>query len=305
MRETTGTGRGPWLPVSPSLLVTGSGARLLLGTGLVVKIHEPGTDASALAAQLHLLTMEQVSPYWIPPLLPHPVLVTGTDRVATVWRRAEVLVPGPGEAPWAEAGALLAGLHRSVPASLDDPALHTLPPQGGPARLRRVVLRLDRRAPGRDASVESAAAAVRGAGVRVLADLAAYPCPAGGFVVHGDWHLGQLGRLRSPHGPGRWLLLDVDDVGLGDPAWDLGRPAGFWACGLLPDEDWAAFLETYQACGGPAVPSTGADPWPRLDLPARAAVVVAAARSILSADAGAAWEDVDSALVDGCARMLL
>jgi predicted trehalose synthase len=43
-------------------------------------------------------------------------------------------------------------------------------------------------------------------------------------LVHGDWHLGQLGR-RGEH----WVLIDVDDLGVGDPAWDLARPAGFWA----------------------------------------------------------------------------
>ena len=47
-------------------------------------------------------------------------------------------------------------------------------------------------------------------------------------LVHGDWHLGQLARVDA-----EWRLLDIDDVGLGDPAWDLGRPAGFWAAGLL------------------------------------------------------------------------
>ena len=40
-------------------------------------------------------------------------------------------------------------------------------------------------------------------------------------LVHGDWHLGQLGR-RSATTP--WMLIDVDDLGVGDPAWDLARP---------------------------------------------------------------------------------
>ena len=93
-------------------------------------------------------------------------------------------------------------------------------------------------------------------------------------LVHGDWHLGQLARVD-----GGWRLLDIDDVGLGDPAWDLGRPAGFWAAGLLGDEQWRAFLDGYRASGGPGVPPDG-DPWPRLDLPARCAVFVAAVREL-------------------------
>jgi len=72
-------------------------------------------------------------------------------------------------------------------------------------------------------------------------------------LVHGDWHLGQLGRLSVTR---RWLLIDVDDLGVGDPAWDLARPAGFWAAGLIPDDDWAAFLQSYRAAVPPG------DPWP-------------------------------------------
>ena len=84
-------------------------------------------------------------------------------------------------------------------------------------------------------------------------------------LVHGDWHLGQLGRWRDG-----WRLLDIDDLGVGDPAWDLARPAGFWACGLLPDEDWQAFLDGYRTAGGPALEADG-DAWrsPRVARPLR------------------------------------
>lgn len=91
-------------------------------------------------------------------------------------------------------------------------------------------------------------------------------------LVHGDWHLGQLGRL---HGDAPWLLIDVDDLGSGDPAWDLARPAGFWAAGLIPDEDWIRFVDAYRDANGPAI--SGDDPWPVLEPFARAAVVQAAA----------------------------
>ena len=50
------------------------------------------------------------------------------------------------------------------------------------------------------------------------------------------------------------MLIDVDDLGVGDPAWDLARPAGFWAAGLIPDDDWATFLDAYRDAGGPALP---------------------------------------------------
>jgi aminoglycoside phosphotransferase (APT) family kinase protein len=105
-------------------------------------------------------------------------------------------------------------------------------------------------------------------------------------LVHGDFHLGQLGRRAGP-----WVLLDVDDLGAGDPAWDLARPAGFWAAGLIPDDDWAAFVDSYRDAGGAALPA--GDPWPVLDPFARAAVVQAAAH-----------QPDDELLRAACVRML-
>ena len=100
---------------------------------------------------------------------------------------------------------------------------------------------------------------------------------------------GQLGR-RSPTAP--WTLIDVDDLGLGDPAWDLARPAGFWAAGLIPDGDWTTFLVAYRDAGGAALPPAPADPWPVLEPFARAAVVQAAAGN-----------PDDELLLAACARM--
>ncbi|NEE41548.1 phosphotransferase, partial [Streptomyces sp. SID7982] len=57
------------------------------------------------------------------------------------------------------------------------------------------------------------------------------PVRKGGSLCHGDLHLGQLVRHPAPDGP--WLLIDMDDAGVGDPAWDLGRPAAWYAAGLL------------------------------------------------------------------------
>lgn len=105
-------------------------------------------------------------------------------------------------------------------------------------------------------------------------------------VIHGDWHLGQLVRL----GTGGWRLIDIDDLGVGDPAWDLARPAAWFAAGLLDPDVWARFVEAYRTAGGPALPATG-DPWPALDLPARSLAVEYAARAVADALTG----DVPSA----------
>ncbi|WP_235489598.1 hypothetical protein [Frankia sp. AvcI1] len=94
-------------------------------------------------------------------------------------------------------------------------------------------------------------------------------------MIHGDWHFGQLVALPAAG----WRIIDVDDLGLGDPAWDLARPAAWFATGLLPVEIWARFLDAYAACGGPAVTNRD-DPWAALDLPARALTVEYAATAV-------------------------
>ncbi|NEA89699.1 phosphotransferase, partial [Streptomyces sp. SID14436] len=125
------------------------------------------------------------------------------------------------------------------------------------------------------------------------------PAPGPAALCHGDFHLGQLVRL--PHGP--WRLIDVDDVGLGAPAWDLARPAAWYACGLLGPGEWARFLDAYRAARGPAVPVAG-DPWPALDVPARALTVQTAARMIVkSAADGRPLDEVEQCVVDACARI--
>ncbi|MCT9081843.1 phosphotransferase family protein, partial [Streptomyces fulvoviolaceus] len=127
------------------------------------------------------------------------------------------------------------------------------------------------------------------------------PMPDTTTLCHGDLHLGQLVRHPAPDGP--WRLIDVDDLGVGVPAWDLARPAAWYACGLLSPEDWARFLAAYRAAGGPAVPADG-DPWPALDIPARALTVQTAARAIAKAVAAdRPLDEVEQAVVDACGRM--
>jgi aminoglycoside phosphotransferase (APT) family kinase protein len=186
------------------------------------------------------------------------------DRWRTHWPLVETVPPHPDAVPWAEAGRLVARLHR-------EPVGVLALPHGGPDRLARALARLG---DGPDADV-----------IRRAASGLTVPSTAGRPVtlVHGDFHLGQLGWY------GTWVLIDVDDLGVGDPAADLARPAGFWAAGLLPDTDWHRFLDGYRDADGPALPP--GDPWPVLEPFARAAVVAAAANH------------PDDLLVAACARM--
>ena len=228
---------------------------------VVAKLHRPGTDPQALRQRLRVAARSDclLSPL---NLEPEPV----GDRWRTCWPRVEVVAPDPDALPWVEAGALLARLHR-------EPTGGFALPHGGPDRFARALARLGQ---GPDADMIRRAAA----GLTTA--------PAAGrpvTLVHGDFHLGQLGRLD-----GVFVLIDVDDLGVGDPAADLARPAGFWAAGLLPDTDWHEFLDGYRKAGGAAVPA--GDPWPVLEPLARVAVVAAAAN-----------HPDDDLLVAACARM--
>lgn len=242
--------------------------------GVIVKIHGTGTDAGRLTRRLHCIGGTDMDRLWIQPLryvpLPGP-----HDRLATIWPRVTVLstVDRP---PWTEIGTLLAKLH-SMPVQDDPPRL------GGHSRLSRAI------------------AWLRHSGLTGwLADIGdelvgALEYPALTTFAHGDFHLGQLGHTPLHRS---WKLLDVDDFGIGDPAWDLARTAGFWASGLLDDESWTTFLNAYREAGGPAVAPDG-DPWPRLQPVARAAMLVAAVQALRTPTS----QDTAAALLDACRRL--
>jgi hypothetical protein len=244
---------------------TPSGADIAVVQDVVVKLHHSRTDVGELRARLGAVRTAALAGLFVQPLTAARQAPGG--RWATAWPRVEVLAEDASEIPWASAGRLLASLHRAaVPPGL--------PPHGGPARVERALERvsdLDHpTAPGLADLGTRLLQDVRSTATR-QADRAAATLHT---AVHGDWHLGQL----ATSGP-RLRLLDVDDLGVGDPAWDLARPAGFWAAGLLDDTAWRTFLDAYRHARGPAVPATG-DPWPRLDLPARCAVFVATVRAV-------------------------
>lgn len=253
----------------------------------VAKAHAPGTDPAHLA--LRVIVAASHPDVLLAPLTPTPAALH--DRLVTFWPYGTPVDPEtPEAAPWEAAATLLARLHRQ-------PAPAGLPPMRGPAKAAQAVARLESAAPDHPATPSVLRA------WQALPAWARAEAPMSGTaaVCHGDLHLGQL--VRHPAGTGAWRLIDVDDLGVGVPAWDLARPAAWYACGLLPPEDWTRFLGAYRSADGPAVPPHG-DPWPALDVPARALTVQTAALAIAKCTAAdRPLDEAQRSVVDACDRM--
>jgi hypothetical protein len=286
-------------PAEPVVLVERAGVTVVRVGDVVAKAHAPGTDERALATRVALAGDPALAGLLLPPAPPGTLAALPDGRAATVWPYGVPVDPAsdPDAVPWEVAGRLLAALH-----AVDTEALATprrdLPAMGGPARTARAVARM-RGVAGH--------AAARRAVERVWAGLPAW-CrgetpPSGPAVLcHGDLHLGQLVRRPGPHGG--WQLIDVDDLGLGDPAWDLARPAAWYAAGLLAPVYWHRLLAGYRPEYGRGPGPDEPDPWPRLDAPARALTAHFACRAVLRADrAGKGLAPDEEAFVDACARI--
>ncbi|TDE55763.1 aminoglycoside phosphotransferase family protein [Nonomuraea mesophila] len=264
---------------TPELHPTRTDVMVLRRGEVVVKAHSARDEAEALRPRVRAAASAALSGVMLAPLEPEVLTVAG--RAVTVWPAGRpVAHDDPDSAPWEEGARLLARLH-AVPLTL----VPALPGAGGPARAARAVERMSG-----DGPVEQL---VR----RTFKELPETD-PQPGLLTHGDWHLGQLVHR------GGWLLIDVDDLGVGDPAWDLARPAAWYAAGLLDPDVWARFLGAYQASGGPAL-GQGDDPWQRLDVPARALTVQLAAVAVVNAEReNRELDEVEYSLVEACNRIV-
>ncbi|MGV9771342.1 phosphotransferase family protein [Streptosporangium sp. NPDC003464] len=261
------------LPTRPDVIIVRAGS-------VVVKAHAPGAPRAPLAERMRAVAHPALRGVLLEPVTEEVTTVHG--RLVTVWPAGTpVDHRDPDAAPWEAAARLLARLH-AVPAR----ALPPLPAAGGPARVAATVARLDG---------GSAAERVVRRALACLPPLGAGP----GSLAHGDWHMGQLVRVGD-----EWILIDIDDLGIGDPAWDLARPAAWFAAGLLDPEVWWRFLGAYRAAGGHAAGADG-DPWERLDLPAQAMTVQLTAAAVATAGReGRPLDEVEQVLVDTCQRIV-
>lgn len=265
----------------PETLYDRHGVLVVRVGDVVVKAHQADRENGApFLARMRLAgTLPGIL---LGPLGP-PLTVEG--RTVTAYPFGEPVDP-QGELPWEHGARLLAALHTTA-VPMDAPSW------GRPARVARLVSELGH---------GPAADEVR----RAFATLPAWirgedrePARAAECLVHGDWHLGQMVRTHD----GRWLLIDMEDLGRGDPAWDLARPAALYSAGVLSPGEWGRFLDAYRDAGGPAVPENG-DPWASLDVPARTLAIQIAAACVKSAGReDRPLDGPEQAMVDACGRI--
>ncbi|MFG2643820.1 phosphotransferase family protein [Streptomyces sp. NPDC048370] len=278
----------PCAPDATTVLADRDDGTVVRHGAVVVKAHAPGTDIPAHRTRIAVAGLRDLDGVLLPPH-PHDPDDPHTPRPLTVWPYGTPVDPAdPDAAPWEDAARLLARLHRT-PA----PGHLPVPPMRAPVKAALAVERMRRSGAPRPA-VETV--------LRAWRTLPEEPADRP-LLCHGDFHLGQL--VRDPRVPGApWVLIDVDDLGLGDPAWDLARPAAWFAAGILPPDVWSRFLDAYREAGGPAVDAHAPDPWAQLDVPARALTVQTAALALAKSTAERRLlDEVEEVMIDTCARI--
>ncbi|WP_171064013.1 phosphotransferase family protein [Actinomadura soli] len=272
----------PSAAAEPETLYDRHGVLVVRVGDLAVKLHQADREHGAPFLE-RIRLAATVPDVLVAPLGP-PLDVDG--RTVTVYPYGEPVDPQQ-KLPWEEGARLLAALHSTtVPADA--------PSWGRPARVARRVSEL-----GHGPAVDVVRRAFATLPAWIRGENGDGPPDAAEYLIHGDWHLGQMVRAQD----GRWRLIDIEDLGRGDPAWDLARPAALYSAGVLHPDEWSRFLGAYQEAGGPAVPAEG-DPWTSLDVPARSLAIQIAATCVISAEReDRPLNEPEQAMVDACGRI--
>ncbi|MEV4254930.1 phosphotransferase [Spirillospora sp. NPDC049652] len=268
--------------MSAQVIYDRNGVLVVRARDVVAKAHRPGralgpefTRRVEIAASLPELFNAPLGP---------PLDVEG--RTVTLERYGRPV--DPHDPPWEDAARLLAALH-AVPVPEDTP------PFGRPTRVARAVSRL-----GDGEAADAVRRAFAGLPAWVRGD-APVPDVRNERLLHGDFHLGQL--VRAGEGDA-WRFIDVEDIGRGDPVWDLARLAALFAAGVLAPDAWGRFLRAYREAGGVAVPPGEGSEWTVLDVPSRALVVQIAATSLrMAAEEERDLHPEETGLVGACVRI--
>lgn len=256
------------MPEDLKVLPSGNSALVVKYGPIVIKAHSEKTNTPDLDARLRLIRQPALVKLFLQPLQERAIVAAG--RPLSLWPSVtEAAVAKADDINWNGSGRLLACLHTAPYPNVFSRSF--VPQAGWLSRLARTNAKLH-------------ASGYRPEKNLVLGAFASLPSlssadwrTAPERLIHGDWHPGQL--VLDGDKP---LLIDIDDLGLGPTSFDLARPAAWYLAGFLSSRSWQGFLESYADAGGPIAHK--ANYWRTLELPARAAVIQDAAKSLLRAE---------------------
>lgn len=266
-----------------------SGTRSVLRFGnVVVKIYNQKSLLQHVETSLTLIASREANDLFLQPLCRHVFQIE--DRLFTVWPAAETHLPNSvDQFEWVESAQLLASLH-----NLSVRTKRLVRPAGWLGRLGHLKTKIE------------ACRAFPDERKTLLAALETLPRFSSTTwhenntsLVHGDWHPGQVVRSSN-----QLKLIDCDDVGLGNPMWDLARVAGWSLAGVISHEVWTSFFNHY-AAARQLTNQQIETVWQNLELPARAATILSAATGVIHAEKEQRdLEDYEKELFESCQRIV-
>ncbi|MBP9708853.1 MAG: phosphotransferase [Oligoflexales bacterium] len=255
---------------------------------IVAKIHSTSTDIIELKSRIDLIGQESICNFFLQPLLRKVEIVKG--RLLTLWPAGLTSESASVDRlDWKEHALLLAEFHKA--SFRIENKEQVLAKAGNEFRLQRMHSRFQASKNCKEKNY------VLGAFSTLTFADSKHGQNNACHVIHGDWHPGQVVQYND-----NAKLIDIDDVGIGNPAWDLARPAAWYLASFLSDSIWQDFLDSYRDAGGPAI--KGKNPWEFLELPARTVVIQSAAKALIDTQTETRLlDDFELELINMCRRI--